>query len=136
MINYTYNLMTGYHYNPPFGIDVPEGRYFNPYFDHMITGMPRQLHDGMIEYDDGTDIFSAATIPRDFQTASLTVRYRGGLGIANIAQGPVEDTDIRLSLPELELAEANRITFTTLNLQAGDNWGEGFIQVEEWIQVT
>ena len=53
-INYTYNILTGYHYNPPFGIDVPEGRFFNPYFSHMIIGMPPQLHDGMIEYDDGT----------------------------------------------------------------------------------
>uniref|UniRef100_A0A7S3II53 Uncharacterized protein n=1 Tax=Strombidium inclinatum TaxID=197538 RepID=A0A7S3II53_9SPIT len=54
IINYPYNLLTGYHYNPPFGLDVPEGRYFNPYFDHMIIAMPPQLHDGMIEYDDGT----------------------------------------------------------------------------------
>ncbi len=54
MINYPYNLMTGYHYNPPFGIDVSEGCYFNPYYDHMIIGMPPQLFDGMIEYDDGT----------------------------------------------------------------------------------
>jgi ubiquinol-cytochrome c reductase cytochrome c1 subunit len=46
--------LTGYHYAPPFGLDVPEGRYFNPYFDHMIIAMPPQLHDGMIEYDDGT----------------------------------------------------------------------------------
>jgi ubiquinol-cytochrome c reductase cytochrome c1 subunit len=53
-INYPYNLLTGYHYNPPFGLDVSEGRYFNPYYDHMIIGMPPQLHDGMIEYDDGT----------------------------------------------------------------------------------
>jgi len=54
MINYAYNLLTGYHYHPPFGHDVSEGRYFNPYYDHMIIGMPPQLHDGMIEYDDGT----------------------------------------------------------------------------------
>ena len=54
LINYSYNLLTGYHYNPPFGLDVPEGRHFNPYFDHMIIAMPPQLHDGMIEYDDGT----------------------------------------------------------------------------------
>ena len=53
-INYAYNLMTGYHYNPPFGLDVPEGKYFNPYYDHMIIGMAPQLHDGMIEYEDGT----------------------------------------------------------------------------------
>lgn len=54
MINYVYNLMTGYHYFPPFGLDVPEGKYFNPYYDHMIIGMPPQLYDGMIEYEDGT----------------------------------------------------------------------------------
>jgi ubiquinol-cytochrome c reductase cytochrome c1 subunit len=52
--NYSYNLMTGYHYNAPFGLDVSEGRYFNPYFDHMIIGMPPQLTDGIIEYEDGT----------------------------------------------------------------------------------
>ena len=54
LINYPYNLLTGYHYNAPFGLDVSEGRYFNPYFDHMIIAMPPQLHDGMIEYEDGT----------------------------------------------------------------------------------
>ena len=54
MINYVYNLMTGYHYQPPFGLDVPEGKYFNPYYDHMILGMAPQLFDGMLEYDDGT----------------------------------------------------------------------------------
>lgn len=51
---YVYNVLTGYHYQPPFGIDIPEGKYFNPYFDHMIVGMPQQLYDGMMEYEDGT----------------------------------------------------------------------------------
>lgn len=53
-INHVYNVLTGYHYKPPVGIDVPEGKFFNPYFDHMIVGMPPQLFDGMIEYEDGT----------------------------------------------------------------------------------
>ena len=35
-------------------MDIPKGKHFNPYFDHMIIGMPRQLHDGMIDFDDGT----------------------------------------------------------------------------------
>jgi len=34
-------MLTGYHYNAPFGLDVPEGKYFNPYAHHMIIGMPR-----------------------------------------------------------------------------------------------
>lgn len=51
---YIYNILTGYHFKPPYGMDVPKGKHFNPYFDHMIIGMARQLHDGMIDYDDGT----------------------------------------------------------------------------------
>jgi ubiquinol-cytochrome c reductase cytochrome c1 subunit len=51
---YIYNVLTGYHFSPPAGVEVPEGRYFNPYHHHMIVGMPRQLHDGMLQYDDGT----------------------------------------------------------------------------------
>jgi len=47
-------FLTGYHYTPPFGHEVPEGRYFNPYHHHMIIGMPRQLHDGMLKFEDGT----------------------------------------------------------------------------------
>ena len=53
-MNYIYNILTGYHFKPPYGIDVPRGKHFNPYFDHMIIGMSRQLQDGMIDYDDGT----------------------------------------------------------------------------------
>ena len=53
-IVYIYNILTGYSYKPPVGIDVPKGKYFNPYFDHMIIGMPRQLYDGLIDYEDGT----------------------------------------------------------------------------------
>ena len=52
-INYIYNILTGYHYKAPYGMDVPKGKHFNPYFDHMIIGMPRQLVDGLIDYDDG-----------------------------------------------------------------------------------
>jgi ubiquinol-cytochrome c reductase cytochrome c1 subunit len=53
-ICYIYNILTGYHYKPPFGMDVPKGKAFNPYFDHMIIGMTRQLVDGLVEYADGT----------------------------------------------------------------------------------
>lgn len=51
---YIYNVLTGYHFSAPHGHEVPEGRYFNPYHNHMIIGMARQLHDGMLTYDDGT----------------------------------------------------------------------------------
>ena len=73
LINYPYNLLTGYHYSPPFGLDVPEGRYFNPYYDHMIIAMPPQLHDGMIEYDDGTP----ASAPQMAHDVAEYISYLG-----------------------------------------------------------
>ncbi len=57
-VNYIYNILTGYHYKAPYGMDVPKGKHFNPYFDHMIIGMPRQLVDGLIDYDDGIIIIN------------------------------------------------------------------------------
>lgn len=71
--NYSYNVLTGFHYEPPFGLDIPEGRYFNPYFDHMIIAMPPQLHDGMIEYDDGTP----ASAPQMAHDVSEYLRFLG-----------------------------------------------------------
>lgn len=38
-LNYTYNILTGYHYTAPAGVDIPNGKYFNPYFTHMVIGM-------------------------------------------------------------------------------------------------
>ena len=63
--------MTGYHYNPPFGLDVPEGHFFNPYAPNMITDMPPQLHDGMLEYDDGTP----ASVPQMAHDVSEFLSY-------------------------------------------------------------
>ena len=73
LINYPYNLLTGYHYDSPFGLDVPEGRYFNPYYDHMIIAMPPQLHDGMIEYEDGTP----ASAPQMAHDVAEYIAYLG-----------------------------------------------------------
>jgi len=72
-VNYPYNLLTGYHYGAPFGLDVPEGRYFNPYYDHMIIAMPPQLHDGMIEYEDGTP----ASAPQMAHDVAEYISYLG-----------------------------------------------------------
>lgn len=66
---YIYSLLTGY-VNPPAGLAVPAGAYYNPYFpgdltaywsgdhDHVPSGgtlaMPPQLADGKVTFDDGT----------------------------------------------------------------------------------
>lgn len=51
--DYIYSLLTGYE-EPPAGVDIPEGTYYNPYF---IAGpslaMAPPLSDGQVTYDDG-----------------------------------------------------------------------------------
>ncbi|MBI1274663.1 cytochrome c1 [bacterium] len=51
--NYVYSLITGYA-EAPAGVEVPEGKYYNPYFPGHNIGMPPPLAEGALEYQDGT----------------------------------------------------------------------------------
>lgn len=51
--NYVYALLLGYR-EPPEGVSVREGLYYNPYFTGGAIAMPKMLNDGGVEYDDGT----------------------------------------------------------------------------------
>lgn len=51
--NYIFSLLTGY-CDPPAGIHVREGLYYNPYFPGGAIGMPPPLYNEIIEYGDGT----------------------------------------------------------------------------------
>lgn len=52
--NYVFALLLGYR-EPPAGVHVREGLYYNPYFPGGAIAMPKMLADGGTEYDDGTD---------------------------------------------------------------------------------
>jgi ubiquinol-cytochrome c reductase cytochrome c1 subunit len=53
--NYIHALLTGFGEQPPEGLVIPEGTYFNPYF---LAGpslkMPAPLSDGAVTYSDGS----------------------------------------------------------------------------------
>lgn len=51
--NYVFQLLTGYR-DPPAGISVRDGLYYNPYFPGGSIAMPKMLVDGGADYDDGT----------------------------------------------------------------------------------
>jgi len=51
--DYIYSLLMGYK-DPPAGVTVREGLYYNPYFPGGKIGMEKQLTDGKVEYSDGT----------------------------------------------------------------------------------
>ena len=51
--NYVHALLNGY-VDPPSGTKVPAGQYYNEYFPGHYLAMPQPLHDGQVEYSDGT----------------------------------------------------------------------------------
>jgi ubiquinol-cytochrome c reductase cytochrome c1 subunit len=54
-VNYIYALLTGYGEEPPAGLEVPQGTFFNPYFIAGAgIGMPPPLFDGAVAYADGS----------------------------------------------------------------------------------
>lgn len=54
-----YAILNGFR-NPPKGVTVPPGRYYNLYFPGHIIAMPPPLHNGSVKYSDGTP----ATVPQ------------------------------------------------------------------------
>ncbi|CAK9802028.1 Cytochrome c1, heme protein, mitochondrial [Anthophora quadrimaculata] len=61
--NYVFSLLTGY-CDPPAGIQIQEGQYFNPYFVGGALGMPQIIYDEVVEFEDGTPA-SASQIAKD-----------------------------------------------------------------------
>ena len=52
--DYIHALLTGFQ-DPPPGVTVPEGTYYNPYFHAAISlKMPPPLSDGQVTYSDGS----------------------------------------------------------------------------------
>ena len=52
--NYIYSLLQGYE-DPPLGITLDEGVYYNKYMYGNKIKMSNQLSDGLVEYSDGTE---------------------------------------------------------------------------------
>ncbi len=52
--DYLFALLTGYR-DPPAGITMREGQYYNPYFPGGAIGMEQALKQDALTYDDGTE---------------------------------------------------------------------------------
>ncbi len=53
-VDYIYSLLQGYE-DPPVGMTLDEGVYYNKYMYGNKIKMSNQLSDGLVEYSDGTD---------------------------------------------------------------------------------
>src|SRR5262245_12852277 len=52
--DYVYSILTGYGQQPPPGLTVGSGRFYNPYFEGVQIAMPPPLNPGSVTYADGT----------------------------------------------------------------------------------
>ena len=52
--NYVDAILQGYADNPPAGVTIPEGAYYNKYFPGHAIKMPKPLSNDQVTYDDGT----------------------------------------------------------------------------------
>ncbi|MGH0192836.1 UNVERIFIED_CONTAM: hypothetical protein FKN15_030196 [Acipenser sinensis] len=50
--DYVFSLLTGY-CDPPAGVSLLEGVYYNPYFPGQAIGMAPPIYNEVLEYDDG-----------------------------------------------------------------------------------
>jgi len=64
--DYIFALLTGY-VDPPAGIVLREGQYFNPYFPGGAIGMAQALYNEAMEYTDGTPA-TASQMSKDVAT--------------------------------------------------------------------
>ena len=52
--NYIYSLLNGFEENPPEGVSIPDGKFYNHFFPGHAISMPPQLQDDLVTYADGT----------------------------------------------------------------------------------
>ncbi|XP_076161895.1 cytochrome c1 isoform X2 [Ptiloglossa arizonensis] len=64
--NYVFSLLTGY-CDPPAGIAIRDGQYFNPYFPGGVLGMAQVVFDEVLEFEDGTPA-TASQVAKDITT--------------------------------------------------------------------
>ncbi|XP_041946328.1 cytochrome c1, heme protein, mitochondrial isoform X2 [Alosa sapidissima] len=58
--DYVFSLLTGY-CDPPAGVELREGLYYNPYFPGQAIGMAPPIYNEVLEYDDGQFTLSLLT---------------------------------------------------------------------------
>ena len=67
------------------------------------------------------------------QGPTQTNNHFWGIGSAFMSGAPASGQPISSSLPDIPLSGGYTVNFSTAALNAGDQWGPGFLTVEEWI---
>ena len=85
-VDYIYSLLQGYE-DPPAGVTLDDGVYYNKYMPGNILKMPNVLSDGLLDYADGTEA-TTEQMAKDISTfltwasePSLEARHKMGFKV-------------------------------------------------------
>lgn len=79
--DYIFSLLTGYS-DPPAGVSMREGLYYNPYFPGQAIGMAPPIYNEVLEYEDGE--FSTSKNKKTFTWCSAwTSSQRTGASLGH-----------------------------------------------------
>lgn len=93
----------------------------------LVTAVAAATRFFKIDEDDGTDVHGGG-VSSASQIASLTREYTGSVKRPGVSA----DIHISVTLPGDVLLAGDRVVFTTVNIQAADDWGPGFLRVYEF----
>lgn len=103
----------------------------------LVTDANSANREFTVFVTDGTDTVAGASTGNE-HVASRTNEYfgtRGGIS-PQINQANVPDgSPVSFTVPDGIFPEAYVVTFNTTGLQAGDDWGDGQLLVEEWLVI-
>jgi hypothetical protein len=81
-------------------------------------------------FDDGAGNQIGGGVTQQVQAASSTVKWVWSIYGPSPTTATTSPTP--MTLPEIPLRAGFRVTFTTVNLDAADNWGAGSLVIESW----
>ena len=90
-----------------------------------------------LRYTNGSGVVFGGTAIGSTITANEAKRPVGGIAssFAPTTDATTYDEEIAFPMPETYLSEGDIFEVNTQNIQVGDNWEQGLLQVEEWIVV-
>ena len=107
------------------------------FFGQLVTDGTGATRSPIVQYDDGTNVYAEASGGVS-HIATRTLRHAGIIGANSWwvnFQSATDGMGNPIGLPDVYMEEGDNFGVDTVLIQAGDDWGEGFIQVEEWIAV-
>jgi hypothetical protein len=104
------------------------------FYGQMVQGATQTPRPGL-RFTDGTNTIGGGQA-LVVQSASTTINWTAAPNVTpTVTAIATAQAIMAFNFDDVILPSGATIVFNTLGLGAGSNWGAGFLQVEEWIDV-